>query len=127
VKQKLIAGYFLAQGSLTVFWWVWLFNAPDSRSLFFAPGTGDAVLNWFAYPDIAVFSAASVAAGVLVLCKSKAAKPLAWITTGAVAYACVGGIAVNWPLFQVPLADVAMIAATTASAYASFRLEQQDE
>ncbi|MEO7453984.1 MAG: hypothetical protein ABIV13_04395 [Fimbriimonadales bacterium] len=108
------AAVLFAQGVLTILWWPWISASDQCQRLFFAPDTAGLVLSKFAAPDLIAFGGGSLTAAALVLSGSKAAGPASWFVVGAAAYASIGAIAVNWPIFSVPLADV-LVVATLAS------------
>ena len=114
-SRKLIAACYFFQFAATVAWWVWMFNVPEHRALFFAPSTDEIILGKFSYPDLIVFGGCSLLTCFLAAFHRRSAPVLAWVTFGAALYACVGAFAVNWPLLQVPLADAMMVLTVVAS------------
>jgi hypothetical protein len=93
--------------------------------MFFARDNAPVVLSKFAAPDLAVFSVGSIIAGFLAWWGGKTATYAAWFVVGAATYACVGAIAVNWPLLSVPLADGLMLGTIFTSVYCAVRLTRR--
>ena len=118
--RRLLALYFAAQSLATIAWWGWMFRMPESRDLFFAPGTADVILGKFSVPDILVFGGLGFATCALLLIGSRWAVPVAWATAGAGAYACFGAIMINWPIGQRPIADAMMALTMAGSATAAY-------
>lgn len=121
-RDSIPAALLFAQGALTVAWWPWIRASTHAQDLFFADGAADIVLSKFAAPDIIVFAGSSVLASLLAFTGSRGARRASWFVVGAAAYACVGALAVNWPLFSVPLADALMICTLLCSVFCAVRL-----
>ena len=124
--RQTLALYYAAQSVATIAWWVWMFRMPESRDLFFAPGTAEVILGKFSVPDNLVFGGLGFATCALLFAKSKWAVPLAWATAGAGAYACFGAIMINWPIGQRPVADVLMALTLAGSALAAYFTSRTD-
>jgi hypothetical protein len=125
--KRAAAAYLLAQGGLTIAWWAWMLARPADQTLFFASGSTPEVIRLFAISDLLILVPASLWAGAALLTKHRLARPVAWITAGAACYAFLASIAVNWPLFSVPLADVAMSLLAAGSIWAACVAGREDE
>lgn len=127
ISRRLIAAYYFFQCAATVGWWVWMFNVPEHRSMFFAPDTAAVILGKFSYPDLIVFGGCSLLTSIGVVLRRRSTVALAWITCGAALYACAGAFAVNWPLLQVPLADAMMVLTVVGSVFFAVAIGRCDE
>ena len=127
VSRKLIAAYYFFQFAATVGWWAWMFNVPEHRTLFFAPGTDEIILAKFSYPDLIVFAGCSLLTCLGAALRRHSAPVLAWLTCGAAFYACAGALAVNWPVLQVPLADAMMVLTVVGNVFFAVALGRCDE
>lgn len=90
-----LAGIYLAlQAALVAAWWLMLWLAPNTRTLFLpTPDWPTATLLAFALPDLTVLVLGSAAAAVGLQRHTPWARPLLWFVAGAVAYAtlwCLG-------------------------------------
>lgn len=119
MNRSTAAAYFIAQGLGVVGWWVALLNRPEFREPFFSTSADPFALSKFLVPGVLVMGGASIAAGWLTLRSSRHRAPVAWMAVGAVLYALIGALAVNWPIGTRPWADALMFGSLAGTAWAT--------
>ena len=107
--------YFLAQAVAVTVWWIAVSLSPEARSHFFSPVTREWTISGFLVGDLIFVVSGSVFTFFAAKTNMLAAACSAWLTLGAVGYATVMALALNWPLFQRPLSDLGMLAVTLGS------------
>lgn len=115
-RQK--GAYFLVQGVFVTGWWVLVLASPAFASLYFVDPSAT-LARGFLVADLVCLTTGSFVSGVLSLKGHPASTALSWATAGAAVYACFMAIAVNWPIFRRPLADIGMVLTAYGSLWAA--------
>lgn len=97
-RTRISGWYFAVQGAAIAAWWVCLWRFPETRAVFVPPGGSETELLAFSLPDLLVAAPLSVAASVAFFFQLRFVLPLAWMSTGAMAYAL--SYCVAWSLLR---------------------------
>ncbi len=113
--------YLLAQGAVTIVWWLLLWGVPQSRAFFKPVQHVESVLLAFWMADLVGVAGGSLVAGLWIRRGDRRAGAAVWFATGSVVYGALYCTATTWLTGQAMAASGLMVPAAIVTSAIAIR------